>query len=84
MCGEQVALDHANPERLCACLLLELVDVTGVYDYEHAHLPPESWPPTGWYEGWVLGQDVFALGRTEQPIEMRWLVYRRASDDEIR
>ncbi len=65
-------------------LPLELVDVTGVYDYEHAHLPPESWPPTGWYEGWVLGQDVFALGRAEQPIEMRWLVYRRASDDEIR
>jgi hypothetical protein len=32
----------------------------------------------------VLGQDVFALGRAEQPIEMRWLVYRRASDDEIR
>lgn len=65
-------------------LPLELVDVTGVYDYEHQHLPPESWPPTGWYEGWVLGQDVFALGRAEQPIEMRWLVYRRTSAEEIR
>ena len=65
-------------------LPLELVDVTSVYDYEHEHLPPEAWPPTGWYEGWVLGQDVFALSRAEQPIEMQWLVYRRTSDDETR
>lgn len=64
-----------------AGLPLELVDVTGVYDYEHAHLPTEAWPPTGWYEGWVLGQDAFALSRAEQPVEMRWLVYRRLAGE---
>lgn len=57
---------------------LTLIDEVSVYDYEHEHLPPESWPPTGWYEGWVLGRDVFGLDRPSTPMEMRWLVYRKS------
>ena len=65
-----------------AGLPIELIDDTSVYDYEHANLPSESWPPTGWYEGWVLGQDVFPVNRPDIPIELRWLVYRRMSSAE--
>ena len=60
-----------------AGLPLALLEDVSVHDYEHEHLPPESWPPTGWYEGWVTGQDVFGPGRAHSPIELRWLVYRR-------
>ncbi|WP_276034103.1 class I SAM-dependent methyltransferase [Mycobacterium alsense] len=48
------------------------------YDYEKAHLPPGAWPPTGWFEGWASGLDVFDVTREESPIELRWLVYRKA------
>ena len=47
-----------------------------VYDYEKCHQPEESWPPTGWYENWVNGQDVFDIERGASPIELRWFVYR--------
>ena len=62
-----------------AMLPLDLVSDDSVYDYERANLPAESWPPTSWYEGWTSGQDVFDVPRDECPIEMRWLVYRKAS-----
>ena len=61
-----------------ALLPLDLVADDSVYDYERANLPPQGWPPTSWYEGWVSGQDVFDLPRDESPVEMRWLVYRKA------
>ncbi len=57
---------------------LELVSDESVYDFEKEHLPAEGWPPTGWYAEWVSGQDVFAVPREKCPIEMRWLVYRKA------
>ena len=57
---------------------LELVADDSVYDYEKAHLPPQAWPPTNWYADWVSGLDVFAVPREQCPIEMRWLVYRKA------
>jgi SAM-dependent methyltransferase len=56
---------------------LELVADDSVYEYEKAHLPEDKWPPTGWYEEWVNGQDVYDLPREESPIEMRWLVYKK-------
>lgn len=59
-------------------LPMDLVADDSVYDYERTHLAPEAWPPTSWYEGWVSGQDVFDLSREQCPIEMRWLVYRKA------
>jgi SAM-dependent methyltransferase len=61
-----------------AMVPLELVADDSVYDYEKTHLAPEAWPPTSWYAEWVSGQDVFAVPREQCPIEMRWLVYRKA------
>jgi len=48
-----------------------------VYRYEKTHLPHGAWPPTGWYENWVSGRDVFPVSGDESPIEMRWLVYQK-------
>lgn len=61
-----------------AHLPLTLIADDSVYDYEQANLPAGSWPQTSWYAGWVSGQDVFDLRRENCPIEMRWLVYRKA------
>lgn len=60
-----------------ARLPLYLVADDSVYDYEKAHLPAESWPPTSWYANWVSGLDVFEVPREDRPVEMRWLVYRK-------
>ncbi|MBM4012459.1 MAG: class I SAM-dependent methyltransferase [Planctomycetes bacterium] len=57
-------------------LALEADD--SVHDYEQQHLPAGAWPPTRWYADWVSGLDVFDMPRHESPIEMRWLVFRRA------
>ncbi|NUO53369.1 MAG: class I SAM-dependent methyltransferase [Polyangiaceae bacterium] len=48
-----------------------------VHDYEHEFLPPDAWPPTGWFVNWSLGSDLFALPAGRAPIEMRWLSYRK-------
>lgn len=59
-------------------LPLHMVADDSVYEYEKAHLPAEAWPPTSWYANWVNGQDVFDVPIESSPIEMRWLVYRKA------
>ncbi|MFM8892179.1 MAG: class I SAM-dependent methyltransferase, partial [Planctomycetia bacterium] len=61
-----------------AGLPLSLVADDPVHDYERHHLPEGGWPPTSWYADWVSGLDVFDVPRQESPIEMRWLVYRKA------
>jgi SAM-dependent methyltransferase len=61
-----------------ADLPLELVADDSAYEYEKTHLPEGAWPPTGWFEGWASGLDVFDVGREESPIELRWLVYRKS------
>jgi SAM-dependent methyltransferase len=61
-----------------AALPLDLITDDSVYEYEKSHIPAEKWPPTSWYAAWVCGQDVYDLPREECPIEMRWLVYRKA------
>lgn len=58
-------------------LPLELVADDSVYDYEKAHLPAESWPPTSWYENWAQGLDAFPVEREKSPIDLRWLVFRK-------
>jgi len=47
--------------------------------YERTHLPEGQYPPTGWYEGWCAGQDLFDLPAERTPMELRWLVYRKMS-----
>ena len=60
-----------------AQLPLELVADDPAYDYEKAHLPEGAWPPTGWFDGWASGLDIFDVEREESPIELRWLVYQK-------
>ncbi|OBH88671.1 bifunctional 2-polyprenyl-6-hydroxyphenol methylase/3-demethylubiquinol 3-O-methyltransferase UbiG [Mycobacterium sp. E2733] len=60
-----------------AGLPLDLVADDSAYEYEKAHLPEGAWPPTGWFEGWANGLDVFDVDREHSPIELRWLVYRK-------
>jgi len=56
---------------------LQLVSDESVQDYERANLPAEEWPPTGWFEAWTGGQDLFDLPAGQPPFELRWLVYRK-------
>ncbi len=64
-------------EDAAAGLSLDLVADDSAYDYEKAHLPSAAWPPTGWFENWAHGLDVFDVAAGESPIELRWLVYQR-------
>jgi precorrin-6B methylase 2 len=59
-------------------LPIDLVSDDSAYEYEKTHLPDGAWPPTGWYDGWASGLDVFDLEREDSPIELRWLVYQKA------
>jgi SAM-dependent methyltransferase len=61
-----------------AGLPFELLADDSAYEYEKAHLPEGAWPPTGWFEGWATGLDVFDVPPEESPIELRWLVYRKS------
>jgi hypothetical protein len=59
-------------------LPFELVSDESVYEFEKANLPAAAWPPTGWFEEWTRGLDLFDLTPEKSPIELRWLVYRRS------
>jgi len=69
---------YAELAQSAALMSLELVSDDSVFEYEKSHLPEGEWPPTGWYPEWVGGQDVFGVPREQSPIEMRWMVYRKA------
>lgn len=58
-------------------LPFELLSNESTHDYEKAALPAEHWPPTGWYEAWSAGRDLFDLSPSKSPMELRWLVYRK-------
>lgn len=58
-------------------LPLTLVSNESCAEYEREHLPPEAWPPTPWFEPWANGNNLFDLSG-QPPIELRWLVLRRA------
>jgi SAM-dependent methyltransferase len=60
-----------------AGLGFSLLSEESVYEYEKKNLPEEAWPPTGWFEEWSCGLDLFRLPIGKAPIDMRWLVYRR-------
>lgn len=69
---------RAELAEACAGLPLKLDADDCVLDFERANLPAGAWPPTSWYYGWITGHDVFALPPEQSPIDMRWLVYRKA------
>lgn len=58
-------------------LPFELVSDESAYEFERQHLPQSAWPPTGWFEQWATGRDLFPLKDSSPPVELRWLVYRR-------
>lgn len=48
------------------------------HDYERAHLPPQHWPPTGWFVNWSRGRDVFATrANSAAPVELYWIEAER-------
>jgi SAM-dependent methyltransferase len=55
---------------------LRLVSDEDALAFERAHQPPDQWPPTGWYEPWARGEDVFGPQSTP-PVMLRWLLFRR-------
>jgi len=59
--------------------VFDRVSDESAYEYEKANLPEAAWPPTGWYEGWTAGQDLFDLPLGKPPLELRWLLYRKRS-----
>jgi SAM-dependent methyltransferase len=62
---------------ITANLAFELVSDESVYEFERAHQPAASWPPTPWFESWARGRNVFDLDAERCPTELRWLLYRR-------
>ena len=61
-----------------AQLPLELVADDSAVEYEESNLPQGAWPPTDWFVGWANGLDLFDVNADESPIELRWLVFRKA------
>lgn len=60
-----------------AGLGLSLISEESVFEYERKNLPPSAWPPTGWFEEWTRGLDLFRLTVGKAPIDMRWVVFRK-------
>ena len=58
-------------------LPLQFIEEIPVYDYEKSHLPAEAWPPTGWFDNWANGRDLFWLPDQKPPMELRWILCRR-------
>jgi 2-polyprenyl-3-methyl-5-hydroxy-6-metoxy-1,4-benzoquinol methylase len=59
-------------------LPLSLVSDERVHDYEKEHQPKEDWPPTGWFEDWSRGFDLYGVkGDLLPPMELRWMTYRK-------
>jgi precorrin-6B methylase 2 len=61
-----------------AGLPLRLVADDSAYEYEKTHLPEGAWPPTGWFDPWAQGLDLFDVEPEQSPVELRWLVYEKA------
>lgn len=58
-------------------LPLARISDESAFEFEHEHLDPSAWPPTGWYAEWAQGQDLLDITAEKSPLELRWLVYRR-------
>jgi uncharacterized protein YndB with AHSA1/START domain len=55
----------------------ERISDESCYVFERNHLSKQQWPPTGWFEQWSRGHDLFELSGSRPPHELRWLTYRR-------
>lgn len=64
-----------------ADLALELVGDDAAIEYERTHLPQEAWPPTAWFVGWATGLDLFDVEPENSPIELRWFVFEKTTQD---
>jgi len=60
-------------------LPFEFVSDESAFEFERQHLPAEHWPPTGWFEQWSHGMDIFDVPEEKSPVELRWLVYRKTA-----
>jgi len=60
-----------------AGLGFSLLSEESVFEYEKKHVPAQDWPPTGWFEEWARGLDVYRLSIGKAPIDLRWMVYRK-------
>jgi SAM-dependent methyltransferase len=58
----------------------ELLSDESCYAFERNHLAKQDWPPTGWFERWSRGHDLFELSGSRPPHELRWLTYRRTAE----
>jgi SAM-dependent methyltransferase len=58
-------------------LAFERLEEESTFEYERDHLPKEAWPPTGWFEQWTSGRDLFDLPPGRAPAELRWVTYRK-------
>ncbi|HEV8246445.1 MAG TPA: class I SAM-dependent methyltransferase, partial [Polyangiaceae bacterium] len=61
-------------------LPFERVSDESTYEFEKQNLAEDAWPPTGWFEEWTQGLDLFEVPLGRAPMELRWLVYRKRSD----
>lgn len=58
-------------------LPLEIISDEPVFEYEQQHLPAEAWPPTGWFNSWATGRDLFPFADKKPPMELRWILCKR-------
>jgi SAM-dependent methyltransferase len=50
-------------------------------DFETAHLPPEAWPPSPWFEDWSRGRHIFTLeDQQTSPIQSSWFTWTRTPE----
>lgn len=68
---------RAEVAAAAAGLPFEPIADDSAYEYEKARSASDAWPPTGWFEGWAGGLDVFDVDRDDSPIELRWLVFEK-------
>ncbi len=61
-------------------LPFERVSDESVFEYEKENADHGDWPPTGWFEEWSNGLDLFDLPQTKSPMELRWVVYRKKAE----
>ncbi len=62
-------------------LPLERVSDEPALELERSSLASCEWPPTPWYEDWSSGRDLFDLPAYDVPVELRWMVWRKASEN---
>ena len=56
-------------------LPLGIISNESVIEYERQNLSAAA--PTGWFESWATGRDIFPLANGKPPLELRWILCRR-------